>query len=62
MIDGLPSAQMRKDISTDEILYDLGGANLGDAVSKPGQPALNNHYGRAITCLLTNATTALIMV
>lgn len=44
MIDGLPAAEMKKDVKTGEIFFDIGGFNLGDDETNAALPALNNHY------------------
>jgi transmembrane 9 superfamily protein 2/4 len=44
LIDGLPAAEMKLDIRTKEIFFDMG-FNLGDNEGKhQNLPALNNHY------------------
>ena len=44
VIDGLPSAELKRDIKTGEIFNDAQGFNLGDDETVPDRPALNNHY------------------
>ncbi|KAH0827892.1 hypothetical protein J3R83DRAFT_3521 [Lanmaoa asiatica] len=41
LIDGLPAAEMKKDVKTGDIFYDMG-FNLGDDDNET--PYLNNHY------------------
>lgn len=41
LIDGLPAAEMKKDLKTGDIFYDMG-FNLGDDDNET--PYLNNHY------------------
>ncbi|KAI9569682.1 hypothetical protein HD554DRAFT_501848 [Boletus coccyginus] len=41
LVDGLPAAEMKKDIKTGDIFYDMG-FNLGDDDNET--PYLNNHY------------------
>lgn len=44
LIDGLPAAEMKRDLKTDDIFFDMG-FNLGnDEGEFAEQPALNNHY------------------
>ncbi|KAF8893778.1 hypothetical protein BD779DRAFT_1435639 [Infundibulicybe gibba] len=44
LIDGLPAAEMKKDLRTEELFFDMG-FNLGnDDGSFQNTPALNNHY------------------
>ena len=54
LIDGLPAAEMKKDLKTGDIFYDMG-FNLGDDDNE--SPYLNNHYDIvlrfALDCLLT---------
>ncbi|KAL7424893.1 Transmembrane 9 superfamily member 2 [Cryptotrichosporon argae] len=44
IVDGLPSSEMKRDAKTGEIFLDAQGFSLGDALSDPARPALNNHY------------------
>ena len=44
IIDGLPSSERRIDSKTGEEFLDAQGFSLGDSVTDPAQPALNNHY------------------
>jgi len=41
LVDGLPAAEMKKDMKTGDIFYDIG-FNLGDDDNET--PYLNNHY------------------
>lgn len=41
LMDGLPAAEMKKDLKTGDIFYDMG-FNLGDDDNE--NPYLNNHY------------------
>jgi transmembrane 9 superfamily member 2/4 len=45
LVDGLPAAEMKKDLRTDEIFFDMG-FNLGDDEEPHSDemPVLNNHY------------------
>jgi len=44
LIDGLPAAEMKRDLKTDELFFDMG-FNLGDDEDQyADMPALNNHY------------------
>lgn len=44
LIDGLPAAEMKIDLRTKDIFYDMG-FNLGNNEGKlQNLPALNNHY------------------
>ena len=44
LIDGLPAAEMKKDLNSGEIFFDMG-FNLGnDEEGFSEKPALNNHY------------------
>lgn len=44
LVDGLPAAEMKRDLKTGEIFFDMG-FNLGDDEgSYADMPALNNHY------------------
>lgn len=45
LIDGLPAAEMKRDIKTGEVFYDMG-FNLGNDEEEQFTeiPALNNHY------------------
>lgn len=44
LIDGLPAAEMKKDMKSGETFYDIG-FNLGnDEDEFAERPALNNHY------------------
>lgn len=44
LVDGLPAAEMKKDIRTGDLFYDMG-FNLGnDDPPFHDKPALNNHY------------------
>ena len=52
LVDGLPAAEMKKDLKTGDIFYDMG-FNLGDDDSET--PYLNNHYDivlRFVLCAL----------
>lgn len=44
MIDGLPAAEMKRDLQTGEVFYDIGGFALGTPVDSSDQPCFNNHY------------------
>lgn len=44
LIDGLPAAEMKEDLNSGEIFFDMG-FNLGDDDNEHAErPALNNHY------------------
>lgn len=51
LIDGLPAAEMKKDIKTNETFFDMG-FNLGnDEEDYAEQPTLNNNYDIYIRCV-----------
>lgn len=44
LIDGLPAAEMKVDVKTNDVFYDMG-FNLGNDEDEFAEtPALNNHY------------------
>jgi transmembrane 9 superfamily member 2/4 len=44
LVDGLPAAEMKRDIKTGDIFFDMG-FNLGNDEGEFAEtPALNNHY------------------
>ena len=43
LIDGLPAAEMKKDLQSGEIFFDMG-FNLGNDDDFAERPALNNNY------------------
>lgn len=52
LVDGLPAAEMKKDLKSGEIFFDMG-FNLGyDEEGYTDKPALNNHYDIFIRCVL----------
>lgn len=44
IMDGLPSSERKQDSKTGEIFLDAQGFRLGDDLTIPDRPALNNHY------------------
>ncbi|SRR6266545_4006402 len=52
LIDGLPAAEMKIDVRTKELFFDMG-FNLGDNEGKrQNLPALNNHYEIVLRCAM----------
>ena len=50
LIDGLPAAEMKVDVRSKELFFDMG-FNLGDNEGKRHNvPALNNHYEIVLRC------------
>ena len=50
LIDGLPAAEMKVDLRTNELFFDVG-FNLGnDDEPFEEMPALNNHYEIVLRC------------
>ena len=57
LIDGLPAAEMKMDVKSGEIFYDIG-FNLGnDEEEFAEKPILNNHYDIHIRCVRRNFET-----
>ena len=51
LIDGLPAAEMKVDLRTRELFYDMG-FNLGNDTEPHRQrPLLNNHYDIVLKCV-----------
>ncbi len=52
LIDGLPAAEMKRDLNTNETFFDMG-FNLGNDEDEPflQTPALNNHYEVILQCV-----------
>ena len=55
LVDGLPAAEMKKDLKTGDIFYDMG-FNLGDDDNET--PYLNNHYDIVLRFALNALLTA----
>jgi len=52
LVDGLPAAEMKIDVRTKELFFDMG-FNLGDNEGKrQNLPALNNHYEIVLRCAM----------
>jgi transmembrane 9 superfamily member 2/4 len=43
LIDGLPAAEMKMDLRTGDLFFDMG-FSLGDSYGPEKEPVLNNHY------------------
>jgi hypothetical protein len=53
LVDGLPAAEMKKDLKSGEIFFD-NGFDLGyNEDGYTDRPSLNNHYDIFIRCVLT---------
>lgn len=53
LVDGLPAAEMKVDVRTKELFFDMG-FNLGDNEGKrQNLPALNNHYEIVLRCAIS---------
>jgi transmembrane 9 superfamily protein 2/4 len=56
LIDGLPAAEMKVDVRSKELFFDMG-FNLGDNEGKRHNiPALNNHYEIVLRCVIRVAS------
>lgn len=51
LVDGLPAAEVKKEVRTGDRFYDVGGVNLGDDETNPDVPALNNHFDIQLECV-----------
>ena len=53
IVDGLPAAEMKIDVRTGELFFDMG-FNLGDNEGPRHEiPALNNHYDIVLKCVMS---------
>lgn len=51
LVDGLPAAEMKVDLKTGDLFFDMG-FNLGnDDPPNHEQPLLNNHYDIVLRCV-----------